>query len=259
MKIQYISDMHLELSNNSKYFKHNYPKVTGDILIIAGDIMYLGQDITLKNFWKHCHENYKYTILVPGNHEYYAYYDIMTLDTSWRQDICGYDNVFYAQNQVININDENGKNIDIICSTLWSEIPFYSYGDAHCGLSDFHRIKYNGHMYNQDNYNEQHQYCLEFIKEAVGLSTADKIVVVTHHLPSYQLIQERFKGDKLNCCFANNLDDYIYDSRINVWIYGHNHDNKDITIGNTFITSNQFGYYGDKCEVSYKDGKYILI
>ncbi len=254
IKIQYLSDMHLELSENSKYFKHNYPGVTGDILVIAGDSMYLGQDIPLKKFWKHCHNNYKYTILVPGNHEYYAYYDINSLDKSWKQNICGYDNVFYAQNNVIHIED-----IDIICSTLWSNIPMYAYNEAHWGLSDFHRIKYDKHMYNQDNYNEQHQYCLDFIKESVELSTADKIVVVTHHAPSYQLVQDKFKGDTLNCCFHNDLDDYIIDSRINVWIYGHNHYNKDMVIGNTFVTSNQFGYYRESHLIGYLDGKHIEI
>ena len=38
------------------------------------------------------------------------------------------------------------------------------------------------------------------------------------------------------------MGDFIADSRIDVWIYGHSHTNIDIVIGNTRIVSNQLGY-----------------
>ena len=39
MKIQYMSDLHFEFRENSRYIKHNEFPVTGDILVLAGDIL----------------------------------------------------------------------------------------------------------------------------------------------------------------------------------------------------------------------------
>ena len=41
MRIQYMSDLHFEFRENSRYIKQNRFPVTGDILILAGDIFYL--------------------------------------------------------------------------------------------------------------------------------------------------------------------------------------------------------------------------
>ena len=78
MKIQYMSDLHLEFSDNSRWLKHNELPVTGDVLVLAGDIFYLKNEVApLANFWKWASENYRQVLIVPGNHEYYNYCDVM--------------------------------------------------------------------------------------------------------------------------------------------------------------------------------------
>ena len=46
MKIQYMSDLHFEFRENSRYIKHNEFPVTGDILVLAGDIFYLKDQVS---------------------------------------------------------------------------------------------------------------------------------------------------------------------------------------------------------------------
>ena len=36
MKIQYMSDLHMEFQENSRYLKNNELPVTGDVLVLAG-------------------------------------------------------------------------------------------------------------------------------------------------------------------------------------------------------------------------------
>ena len=60
MKIQYASDLHLEFADNWRYLKAHPLEVTGDILLLAGDIGYLGDDNYSKHpFWDWASENYK--------------------------------------------------------------------------------------------------------------------------------------------------------------------------------------------------------
>ena len=83
---------------------------------------------------------------------------------------------------------------------------------------------------------------LAFIKQTVRESDAEKIIVVTHHLPTFAPIEDRHKGNVLNAAYATELGNYIADSRITAWIYGHSHHHTDLMIGNTHLVSNPLGY-----------------
>ena len=84
MKIQYASDLHLEFADNWRYLKENPLQVTGDILVLAGDIGYLGDDNYTKHpFWDWASENYQQVIACMGNHEFYKFYDIAKLNDGY--------------------------------------------------------------------------------------------------------------------------------------------------------------------------------
>ena len=77
MKIQYMSDLHMELWDNSRYIRANEYEVKGDVLVLAGDTFYLRYIIApQKRFWNWASENFRQVLLVPGNHEFYSNSDV---------------------------------------------------------------------------------------------------------------------------------------------------------------------------------------
>lgn len=88
MKIQYLSDLHLEFHENSRWLKENPLITVGDVLLLAGDIGYLGDDNYAHHpFWDWCAESFRRTIVIPGNHELYKSFDINDLHEGWQQEI----------------------------------------------------------------------------------------------------------------------------------------------------------------------------
>ena len=252
MKIQYASDIHLELSDNLRFIKSEPFEVTGDVLVFAGDTGYL-RDGTLPNlrFWKWASANYQEVLLVPGNHEFYGNGDVLAYGDSWNLEIL--PNVHYYQNKVVRID-----NVDFILSTLWSHIRPEDEYFVHRGMNDFRQILYNGRRFTPADFNAEHEKCLDFIKQSVAESTAKRIVVVTHHLPSMAVVAPEHKCSLLNSAFATELGNFIADSRIDAWIFGHSHANEEAIIGNTRLVCNQLGYVYYNEHLAGVDGKRFI-
>ena len=190
---------------------------------------------------------------MPGNHEYYQNYDVLADGDSWSREIL--PNVHYHQNKVVRID-----NVDFILSTLWSHIRPEDEFVVEQGMYDFRQILYNGRRFTPADFNAEHEKCLDFIKRSVAKSTAEHIVVVTHHLPTMAVVAPEHKGNLLNSAFATELGDFIADSRIDAWIFGHSHANIDETIGNTRIVCNQLGYvYYRENLAGFDGGKFIEV
>lgn len=237
MRIQYASDLHLEFDDNSKWLKENPLIPSADILVLVGDIGYFGDDnYKTHPFWDWVSENFKQVIVVPGNHELYKSFDINELHEGWTLEIRPNVKAYY--NSAIPLDAET----ELIASTLWAYVPpAEEYLTERC-VSDFKRIRNGEFRLSAQRFNEEHMKCRSFIDRAVRASKANNLVVVTHHVPSFMLMAEEFKGSSINGAFTVELGDFIANSRINYWIYGHSHRNIKKVIGKTQCVSNQLGY-----------------
>ncbi len=242
MIFQYASDLHLEFSQNAKFLKANPMLVKGDILLLAGDISYIGDRSLNRNpFWNWAANNFRQTYIVPGNHEYYDGYELSdTLDhfTDYIR-----PNVSYRNNQSVLIDDT-----ELFFTTLWSPVPVEKAWEIEIGIADCRRIKYNGRRFGAADYNQVHCRCMAYLAHALSESTAKKKIVVSHHIPTALCNQERFRNSPLNPAFVVELYDFIYDNDIDYWLFGHSHANIPlIEINGTNMLCNQLGYvhYGE--------------
>lgn len=254
MKLQYASDLHLEFHDNSRWLKENPLQPAGDILVLAGDIGYLGDDMYSRHpFWNWCADNFEHTFVIPGNHELYKSFDINALHEDWTLDIRS--NVTAIYNKVIALSED----MDLIASTLWSNIPIAEAYFVEHGVTDFRRMRNGKYNLSWNRFNEEHEMCVEFIRRSVLTSKAKTKIVATHHVPSFDLMAEEFRGSQINGAFTSNLNALITELPIDYWIYGHSHRNIDHVIGGTKCISNQLGYVFANEHLSFKPDKVIEI
>lgn len=73
LKIQYMSDLHLEFKDNQEYFKYHPISPSGDILVLAGDINYLSDYNTdyMQKWFRQLSDMFLEVFIIPGNHEFY--------------------------------------------------------------------------------------------------------------------------------------------------------------------------------------------
>lgn len=235
MKIQYCSDLHIEFPENKEYLKSNPIEPVGDILILAGDIVPFAVMDNHGDFFDYLSNNFKYTYWVPGNHEYY-YYDITKKSGYINEKIRS--NVFLVNNTSV-IHDD----IKLIFTTLWTKISPENQLMIQRSMSDFHVVYYNKEIFNPNHYNQFHKESKKFLNHELNNAGPEKLIVVTHHVPTFLNYPEIYKGDILNEGFGVELFDSIEKSKINYWIFGHHHSNPDgFVIGNTKLLTNQLGY-----------------
>lgn len=254
MRLQYASDLHLEFGANSKWLKENPIIPSADILVLAGDIGYLGDtNYQTHPFWDWASENFRQVIVVPGNHELYKFFDINQLHDGWSLEVR--PNVKVCYNAVVPLDEET----DLVASTLWAFVPPAEENLTERCVSDFNRIRNGEFRLSAQRFNEEHLKCRAFIEKAISESKPSKIIVATHHVPSFELMSPEFKNSSINGAFTVELGNYIAESPIDYWIYGHSHRNIDKTIGRTQCVSNQLGYVFQNEHLTFRPDAVIEI
>ena len=233
MKIQYISDLHLDNPDNLRFFQTNRIVPQADILVLAGDVIPLKDLGLVEGFLDNLSEDFDRVYWVPGNHEYYGL-DYNIYRSNFFQSIR--DNVFIVNNKSILVND-----VELIFSTLWSEISLEDRWHSQIYINDFKFVKFNTEAIDYKDYNFFNSECREYIKNRICDHSIDKKVVITHHCPVLLPSELLSIDSALLGAYCNDLAGLISDYRPNFWIYGHTHSNVGaIQIGATSYVTNQF-------------------
>ena len=238
MKIQYASDLHLEFAENRNYIENGGIEPVGDVLVLAGDVSYLGdRNMMKRRFFDWCVEHFRETFIVPGNHEFYHGYDIAQTMEDFEFEYR--PNVRYLNNKSVVLDDT-----ELFFTTLWTRISPLHMWEIQMGMNDFKHGRLDGAQLFAHDVDGLHQRCLEWLKTALKASAAAHKVVVTHHCPTLRNAFNNYPGGALNSAFQVDLDAFIEASGADYWIYGHTHyaGGSGTKIGETTLLCNQLGY-----------------
>lgn len=245
MKLRYISDLHLEFFTSRKLdrFLKTFPSGFDDICILAGDIGNPSHKSgNYEKFMNYMSCNFKKTFVIAGNHEYYCKKKLMSeINENLISFFNKFDNISYLDNDY-----EIYNGICFIGSTLWSKVS-----DPHYMINDVYNIQ----NLTCEKYNNMNDQCVNYLENV--LKHHKNCIVITHHMPSYTLIDEKYKTSHLmpyNQWFANNLDEIIKrnENNIKCWIYGHTHTPNKTFINNIPFICNPMGYPGENNKIDFE-------
>jgi Icc-related predicted phosphoesterase len=225
LKIQLISDLHLEFHrDHGREFISELP-VVGDVLVIAGDMCPIldGTD-TWRSAMVALLEKFPHVVYVPGNHDYFgssfaAVGDFLPMFARGRN-----MSVLVNQRRII-------QGVPFIGTTLW-------YGAETHG------------MLSCDAYNIADSQLIHPMnmlgREFLAAEVQADDVVVTHHLPSYGSVAPQFVGSDLNVFFVSDCEDIISARRPQLWLHGHTHTSCDHVVCDTRVVCNPHGYPSER-------------
>lgn len=237
MKIQIASDLHLEFPENTQWFKKNPFIPKSEVLILAGDIVYLEKFDTVQFFFEDISEKFERIIYLPGNHDYFG--GAINKDYSVLNE--KFPNVEIIQQNKCEIISETR----FIFSTLWTRIPKSEAKGYMMNMNDYRQIFKiaDGKMRRIDYHdtNRLHSEAIVFIENELLKIFDGKTVVVTHHAPDFSLVKG-VVDEKKKHAYASDLAPFIEKYSIHTWIFGHKHVSINKQFNRTRFISNPLGY-----------------
>lgn len=232
MRLHILSDLHLEFG------VFEPPDTDAYVVVMAGDI-HVGRN---GRTWIRQRFQDKPVVYVLGNHEFYRNAIPALTETLCRESEGSH--IHLLERSVIEI-----EGITFLGCTLWTD--FRLGGDSSAAkvaaeetMSDYKLIRVSPEYRRLRAQDTAKLFVLsmEWLKKELAERDPSRVVVVTHHAPSPKSIPPYHKGSDLNPAFASDLEAFVADSRVPLWIHGHTHYCCDYRIGETRVLSNQRGY-----------------
>jgi hypothetical protein len=238
MNFDVLSDLHL---NNITVLGNNVFNAKSPVLVLLGDICHFQNFEKYSKFFERANNTWDYVLYVLGNHEFYGSY--LYHDTVMK--IKGYlkefTNIYVLDNEVIDID-----SVRFIGSTLWSNMNNNPVVELICfkNFPDYRFILKTKNKYiTTEDIVSLFKRNIAFIKDEVKKEFGKKIVILTHHAPSFMSISPIYTDSSISGAFASDLDDFILKNRnIRAWCHGHTHYSVNYMIGSCNIVSNPLGY-----------------
>lgn len=258
MKIQYLSDLHLE------YGLLRLTDTGADVLILAGDFANGCAAKPARFFtWLDTEIGALATrpavLLVMGNHDYYRC-RLEDLET-FRAAAESRPDVFVLEKQIAEIG-----GVRFLGTTLWTNFQLFgkdrrrwAMHDAEKGMNDFKLIRHGKYRRIKPLDVEALNFkASTFLTSALAVPFAGKTVVVTHFAPHSGSIMPGFETDDLTPYYVNDLS-HLLENGPDIWVHGHCHAVFDYQVGKTRILCNPRGYGKEENVEGFDSGRVVEL
>jgi predicted phosphodiesterase len=217
MKIQVMSDIHLECLKMSQNWEKYYP-INCDVLCLCGDIGNPFKE-TYWSFIEYVKTKAKNVLIITGNHESWGS-SKLEVDTHITITCAPMDNVFFLQRN---------------STQYWYEFLQFP---------DFSKIR----DATPKTFTQWHKDDKKWLKNALidAVKTEKETIVLTHYTPMFNLATDKqYRDDHTQYMFSTDLRELF--PLVDTWCYGHTHFNTPSHIYKiqdfeTLFVSNQGGY-----------------
>ena len=228
-RIQYVSDLHIE-----RYEKATFPllvKPAARYLALAGDIGKPGHFL-FENFLQYVSHNWEKVFYVAGTTELSSSTSLYQSHRNLMTSTSRYPNIHYLHHSWSSAVTK--EDVAIVGATLWpckEKYPRIRMDGATeaevLGPPFTHRVQ---------------AHTKRMLEDQIQYRTARKqsICMITHHMPSPQLISPRFRHISNNRYIANCEE--LMGPPIKAWIYGKTHNVATGMVNGTFTAVNARGY-----------------
>ncbi|MDO5768314.1 MAG: metallophosphoesterase [Psychrobacter sp.] len=248
MKIQILSDLHIDSYVRRQEFVGEIPKTDADIIFVAGDTANSDQGMR----WLQTQAKQLDTpiLTIAGNHEYFGE-DVLTFDeqlAKWNNfDEAAVKGLKVLQCQYFDIED-----VRILGCTLWTDYQFEATPDtlpqALRFMRDYQQIKAGDELFSPQLSVQIHARHRQWLKQALKESAklGKKTVVMTHHSISGLSVSSKYANLPSNAAFVTDLSAWMNESWAPMlWVHGHTHEAFDYQLGRTRVVVNPRAYPGE--------------
>jgi predicted phosphodiesterase len=255
MKLWILSDLHVDVN-------HRYPlalpspRPAHDAVIVAGDICHgiaAGVRFIVSEML-----NAKPVIYVAGNHEFYGF-DRHAELAAGRTEATRHPNIHLLERDRVEI-----VGVEFLGCTLWTDYKYAGVREqaramhwASQRLNDHRLITSGQRIWSPQDCLEEHEASRAWLAEQLDRGGMRAKVVVTHHAPSRQSVEARYRDDLLTAAFASNLDELV--GKAALWVHGHMHAPADYELDGCRVIANPRRYVGIKEDRAFNPGLVVEV
>lgn len=234
-----------------------------DAILLPGDIDVKGRHVDwligIWDVWR------RPVLAVAGNHEPYGARRYQKHEAQER------DRIAHAQGLGVDIEvmrqaERIIGDTRVIGATLWTDMRLYpdrvdlAQLAIKDGMNDYRRIRWHDsrtgiyrRMIPADTI-AMHLTDRDYIFDRLARGYSGRTVVMTHHLPVIQMVNERrlSRRETLDAAYASDLWPMIGNHALDAWICGHSHDSREAVLegaeGEVAFLRNCRGYPGERTE-----------